>query len=572
MAIGYFLAKKNILSVTTCRDISDAVVTALMPCLIFNQVVTNLKSSDIQNLGVIFFTATLLFLFGFLLAFVTYYLTKSPKRWYGGLLSVGLFPNISDLPIAYLQTLSKGTLFTTTEINRGVAFVCLFLAAQVLYQFTLGLFKLVEWDFKEELAAARGGDAESNVQSESEKPSRESSRTNDSIADVSQSISSSVVGDSASLPPQNGEPVALSSGADVHRDRSQDRETQQHEDFLRAHAIQRITSNAISSINSDDGYLATSQARSMSSNARGSFNSKNNVQFSHVPSGSTMPQSLLKVASRATDLRKMPSQTVDDVINEYSEVEGLRQHAVRRVATVTTEVAAEPIAELLVTGSEDSDEQTLSPTPSASPSTIKKSHSKWRRRILGVMKNFLGPNSMALIFSIAIAFSPPLKALFVESSQVYIHPAPDNQPPLSFIMDVASYVGAASVPMGLLLLGATISRLQIKKMPPGFWKTAIVITCCRLVILPIIGVGLTTGFEHGGWYGNDALIRFVSVLEFGLPNATALVYFTAFYTDPKSEDHLQMDCLAICLLCQYSVLFITLPILVLFTIKVSLGL
>ncbi|KAG7195825.1 uncharacterized protein KQ657_002210 [Scheffersomyces spartinae] len=589
ITIGIFLAKKNILSVPTCRDISDLVVTALMPCLIFNQVVTNLKSSDIQNLGVIFFLATLLFSFGFLLAFVTYYVTKSPKRWFGGLLSVGLFPNISDLPIAYLQTLSKGTLFTTLEVNRGVAFVCLFLAAQVLYQFTFGLYQLVEWDFKEELAASRGGDVESkeNDGTSARKQSGESHLTS---TDVSQTISSSIIeqddeqNDDGRLRDDGSRPLAAVDREKASRrstsklsSTSRKREQQQHEDFLRAHEVQRITSNAISSINSDfdDEY---SQPKSVtSSHGRGSFSSRNSVNKASL--NSSVPQNLLRVASRATDIRKMPSQTVDDVINEYSEIEGLRQHTVRRVATVTTEVAAAPI-EPSTLGSNlpghisQDNESSLSATtsPSIVQSFSKKLRSKWKARALVMLKNFLGPNSVALIISIAVAFSPPLKALFVPSTQVHIHPAPDNQPPLSFIMDVASYVGAASVPMGLLLLGATISRLQIKKMPSGFWKTAVVITCCRLVILPIIGVGLTTGFQHGGWYGDDPMIRFVSVLEFGLPNATALVYFTAFYTDPKSEDHLQMDCLAICLLCQYSVLFITLPILVLFTIKVSLGL
>ena len=80
------------------------------------------------------------------------------------------------------------------------------------------------------------------------------------------------------------------------------------------------------------------------------------------------------------------------------------------------------------------------------------------------------------------------------------------------------------------------------------------------------------GSIKGGWYGSDILVRFVSVLEFGLPNATSLVYFTAFYTDPLSEEHLQMDCLAICLICQYAILWITLPFLTTFTLKVSMGL
>ena len=93
---------------------------AIMPCLIFNNIVSNLKSSDIKNIGIIIFTSALLFTFGGLLAYGIHIITKSPKRWLGGLISVGIFPNISDLPIAYLQTFAKGgVIFTTAQGEKG---------------------------------------------------------------------------------------------------------------------------------------------------------------------------------------------------------------------------------------------------------------------------------------------------------------------------------------------------------------------------------------------------------------------------------------------------------------------
>ncbi|KAM9902157.1 hypothetical protein OXX79_004112, partial [Metschnikowia pulcherrima] len=55
IGMGFFLAKRNILPVTTCRDISDLVVSAVMPCLIFTNIVSYLQSSDIKALGIIFF-------------------------------------------------------------------------------------------------------------------------------------------------------------------------------------------------------------------------------------------------------------------------------------------------------------------------------------------------------------------------------------------------------------------------------------------------------------------------------------------------------------------------------------
>ncbi|KAF6065063.1 Membrane transport family protein [Candida albicans] len=428
IAIGFYLAKRNILSVSTCRDISDTVVTAIMPCLIFNNIVSNLKSSDIKNIGIIIFTSALLFTFGGLLAYGIHIITKSPKRWLGGLISVGIFPNISDLPIAYLQTFAKGgVIFTTAQGEKGVAYVCIFLMAMVMCQFSFGLFRLID-------SVGVGADKFRTTQ-------------NGSNSDSDSIISQAVASDRSDI---------------------EEEEEDQHNQFLKTRQNKPISPGA--------DCLSTS------------------------------------------DLRRQRSQNVQDVINEYSEFDALRSNEVQRTRTATSEIAVEPSV---------------------------KAESKVKNYLKQLYKNVTTPSSLSLIISIAIAMAPPLKAF---------------------------YVGAASVPLGLILLGTTLARLQVKKMPPGFWKTALLITIARLIIIPIFGVGVTTGFYKGGWYGSDILVRFVSVLEFGLPNATSLVYFTAFYTDPLSEEHLQMDCLAICLICQYAILWITLPFLTTFTLKVSMGL
>lgn len=121
IAIGFMLAKMKIFDEITCRGISRSIVTAIMPCLIFTKIVTYIKSSDIKNIGIIVFTALLLFSIGGLVAFALYFLTGAPKRWFGGLVSVGIFNNVNDLPIAYLQTFSKSGIFSEDQVNVGVA-------------------------------------------------------------------------------------------------------------------------------------------------------------------------------------------------------------------------------------------------------------------------------------------------------------------------------------------------------------------------------------------------------------------------------------------------------------------
>lgn len=521
--MGFVLARLNILSVTTCRDISDAVVSAIMPCLIFNNIVTNLKSSDIKNLGIIAFEATLLFLIGGLLGLLTYIICKPPRKWLGGLISVGIFPNISDLPIAYLQTLTKtGGLFTTEDGNKGVAYVCIFLAAQIFYQFSLGLFRLIAMDFKEDL----------------------NKDTNPDNKDEEQAIDTDEL-KHLDNPPQRynkkeaAEPTETDSSS-FSRQETGTKHTlsaeDQHDNFLVARELNTAPSDQRSSLSSDQSLPETFDERP---ETRGSMATR----YYSVSTGN----------SRHLDLRQTRSQDIHDVIHEYSEFSRIRSNEVKSVVSASGEGAATPVKPTFT-------------SPDEGPISKRQ---KVIRTAMNVLRNFRAPNSVSLIVSLAIAMSPPLKALFVHS-HFHLPDAPDKQPPLSFILDLASYVGAASVPLGLLLLGATIARLQVNQMVPGFWKTAIMITICRLVILPIFGVGLTTGLQNAGWFGEDKLVRFISVLEFALPSATVLVYLTAFYSDPTSPHHTQMDCLAVCIIAQYAILFISLPILVVFSLKVSM--
>ncbi|GEQ69506.1 hypothetical protein JCM33374_g3178 [Metschnikowia sp. JCM 33374] len=552
IGMGFFLAKRNILPVTTCRDISDLIVTAIMPCLIFNNIVSYLSSSDIKSIGIIFFEGTLLFGVGAGLGLLTHYVCKSPKAWFGGLVSVGLFPNISDLPIAYLQTLAKtGSLFTAKEGNKGVAYVCIFLASQVFYQFSLGLYKLIRYDFRDQLAAA---DAEEKVGTSTETASTSDVSKKSACADEKDQHEASAKTSAKTSSKTSSKTSAKVSEAAATNDGP--KFSPRYSDDSGSIASDDLEAKSLTEGTGKDANKHP--PTTMGSDHRNS--TATSTCASHVrrrrSSSIAIDNPLYMTSSRAADSRSSVVEDMGDLIVEYSEFQRLKTHETQRSQR------SQAVAD---------DDESSQEYPVAAPVEATAPLSKRiRAHVISTLKNFLAPNSVTLIISLIIAMSPPLKALFV-STKFHIAPAPDKQPPLSFVMDIASYVGAASVPLGLLILGATIARLKVNAIVPGFWKTAVMITACRLIVMPIFGVGLTTGLQKAGWYGDDRLIRFVSVLEFGLPNATALVYFTAFYTDPNSPDHLQMDCLAICLIAQYAILFVSLPFLVTFSLKVSLG-
>lgn len=84
-------------------------------------------------------------------------------------------------------------------------------------------------------------------------------------------------------------------------------------------------------------------------------------------------------------------------------------------------------------------------------------------------RSMLSPPSLSILIAFPIAFIPQLKYLFVlpspsdgpAASRVHIPLAPDGQAPLAFIIDTANFIGAASIPLGLICLGSALATMKI---------------------------------------------------------------------------------------------------------------
>ncbi|KAG6818502.1 hypothetical protein H0H93_004472 [Arthromyces matolae] len=137
------------------------------------------------------------------------------------------------------------------------------------------------------------------------------------------------------------------------------------------------------------------------------------------------------------------------------------------------------------------------------------------------LSSLITPASLSILLSFPIALIPPLKGLFVALpasnstsafTNPHISPAPDGLPPLSVILDTATFVGAASVPLGLICLGSALARL---KVPRNQWSTlptgAIAsLAIGKMLIAPILGVGIVQGLVKCGLIGKeDKLLQFV---------------------------------------------------------------
>lgn len=198
----------------------------------------------------------------------------------------------------------------------------------------------------------------------------------------------------------------------------------------------------------------------------------------------------------------------------------------------------------------------------------------------------LTPASITILLAFLIALIPPLKGLFtplpVSNStstftNPHIHPAPDSLPPLSIILDTTTFIGAASVPLGLICLGSALARLEIPRNQWGTLPTSAItlLAIGKMVITPILGVGIVQGLVTGGMISeDDKLLQFVcmSVLIslfvhihgvnlpwpyfysfFScLPTATTQVYLTQVFSGTGSAEHLPAF-----LIPQYILMFIS---------------
>ena len=136
-----------------------------------------------------------------------------------------------------------------------------------------------------------------------------------------------------------------------------------------------------------------------------------------------------------------------------------------------------------------------------------------RQSIFQFLKSFFTPPSAAILISFPIALVPNLKALFTPVPGTFIPSAPDGQPPLAFVLDATTFMGAASVPLGLVCLGSALARMNLPKkgewlsLPLGAIGSLAVI---RMLVMPVLGVLICQGLTNVGIISkDDKVLRFV---------------------------------------------------------------
>ncbi|CAE6425665.1 unnamed protein product [Rhizoctonia solani] len=196
------------------------------------------------------------------------------------------------------------------------------------------------------------------------------------------------------------------------------------------------------------------------------------------------------------------------------------------------------------------------PTPAteAAPSRLKRALLSTR----AFLRALASPATITMVVSFIVALVPQLKALFIAppaGSNDHIHPAPDGLPPLNILIDTATFIGNASVPLGLICLGSALARLQapkpISRAPLG---AITLFSILKMVLGPVFGVLVVEGLTHHTSLidPNDKVLRFVCIYFAGVPTATTQVYLTQIYSPDGSASHISAF-----LIPQYALMFVT---------------
>lgn len=173
---------------------------------------------------------------------------------------------------------------------------------------------------------------------------------------------------------------------------------------------------------------------------------------------------------------------------------------------------------------------------SSSPS-LRPSRSTARRvlsGVLGFLRSLATPPTVSLITALVCALVTKLKAVspgafclkelsadrrrpfpvqlfIVVPSSNFSPTAPDGAPPLAIILDTATFLGNASVPLGLLVLGSALARMSIPKPISRLPFSSIVsLAVAKLVVLPVVGFFVVQGITKAGLVDKDN-----HVLRFG---------------------------------------------------------
>ncbi|KAL3683318.1 hypothetical protein R1sor_001340 [Riccia sorocarpa] len=125
------------------------------------------------------------------------------------------------------------------------------------------------------------------------------------------------------------------------------------------------------------------------------------------------------------------------------------------------------------------------------------------------LEHILQPPTIASLLAIAVGLFPHSKGVIFGADA-----------PLEFVDDTFDILALAMVPCCMLVLGGSLSGGPGKSKSELGLKTTIGICVARLLVIPLIGIGVVQGAEYLGYFpAGDQMFKFVLFLHYTMPTA-----------------------------------------------------
>ncbi|WWC68162.1 uncharacterized protein I206_102085 [Kwoniella pini CBS 10737] len=494
IGLGVVLTKRCNFQPMNAKGVSILSLNISLPLLIFGSMVSAFTSDNIKAFGPLIMVAIIYQFIGLLFALITRELFYVPKDFQHGILVMGMLSNWGNLPTAVVQTLAKGSPFDPdTDVELGVAYIAVFVLVMTVTLFPLGMHKMCAWDFREDNLLRpdplpikdRWVKRFQSLRSTSH---RSKKKNDDEEQGEKRSESDETLHAPKSVPGIDPGPGSISK-----RPTSSEAvdDTEESGDIVSPNL----------------GYRARFAGGADMSRKKSRASSFHSMMESTRPIPPTAPLEASGIAEPCQD-PSFSSNTLAPVCSHH----GGETYNYHHLAT-----------------------------PAPSIHTPKK---PLKQRIWKWLEPFMTPFMAAIVFGIVCSVVKPIKALLVPVdgwSVSRIPNAPNDEPPLSFIMDTATFLGGVSIPGGLVLLGASFGRLKLPKKWSDIPFAAITaMTVFKMVITPLIGIFFIEGLrDHTTLYPREDKMRiFVAILLSGTPSSVNQLVITQLYNPNGTADTL----------------------------------
>ncbi|TFK26063.1 auxin efflux carrier, partial [Coprinopsis marcescibilis] len=554
VAAGFIVTKAEIFPLAAARGTSQLILYIAIPCLLFSKIVPSFNADNIKAFGPLVLVASLYEIIGILSAWTIKQFFWVPHRFRNGILVAGGWGNVGDIPTSVIMSVTASAPFNPArDQDLSVAYISIFILVFTVSLFPMGGHRWVRQDFEGEDVGVE------EVKARLRERKRRWGMRIVGVVRRGARVDADAAGDGLGAKGLGLGLAGLRKRVSVVADRWDEEKGGAHP-HAHAHSLhpddaksgpprlELRPSTGDTDLHMDVATLDLDDLRS-----RGGF---------ELGTAGTSRLRLQASASSST-LRGLGAGVHGSRIDEEGEITS----AVRSCLPSSSSSSS---SSSLRNKSESKSKRTHTASSEEAKSIEIEGLPQTRaartlEQVREFMRGLLSPPSVAIFVALLVSLVPQLKALFVFVDVGDEPLAPDGQPPLAFVQDAATFIGAASVPLGLVCLGSALARLELPRarvLPVG---AICALALVRLVLMPVVGVLVTEGLVRAGLVRReDKVLRFVCIFCSCLPTATTQVYLTQVYAG-NSADQMHLSAF---LIPQYALMFFSMTGVVAFCLGV----